>query len=180
MVTAATPERILLGEGAVFLNYGETDEIAAGVVGEDGGTFSREVNLREIPYLGSRGPTKGMRRKTNAVPQFTFNALEIVNAETLTKFFAGLSVDNTGVDYDVITANDDIADTDYLKNVAFVGQTQSGKEVVIIVKNALGDGNLEMSLENENEVVPEVQYTGHYDPADPKAEPFEIRYPKVV
>jgi hypothetical protein len=184
-ITVPTPKNILLGEGVVYFNYDNATTPPAGsnvLVGatRGGSVFTREQEIKSLEYDGKVSETKGMRRKISSNSRLVVNALEVVDAENITKFYAGLQVDSTNVDYDVITAKKQIDDTDYIDNVAFVGETQTGEEVVIIVYNALGDGNLELALEAQDEVVAEVQFTGHSDVTDVAKEPWEIRYPKSV
>jgi hypothetical protein len=67
----------------------------------------------------------------------------------------------------------------YIDNVALVG-TISGKDqpVICIVKNALADTGFTITTAPRDEAVPSIVWTGHYDPADPDTEPWEIRYPR--
>jgi hypothetical protein len=178
-----TPKNVALGEGVVYFNYDNSTTPPAGsnvLVGatRGGSTFSREGEIKSLEFDGKRGEVKGFRRKINGGASLTVNALEIVNAENLTKFYAGLQVDESNVDYDVITAKKQIDDTDYIDNVAFVGETLTGEEIVIIIKNALGDGAMELALEDKEEVVAEVQFTAHADATDIAQEAWEIRTPK--
>ena len=175
-LVAPDPKNIVLGEGAFYFNYDETDEALVGAT-RGGGSFNREIELREIEFDGARGPVKGMRRKDSAVARLTLNELEL-HADNREKFYGGLEVDTSGMEYDVVKAKKDVEDSDYITNVAFVGETKDGRPVVIVVRNALGDGNIELALEDKNEVVPEVQFTGHYDRESLDAEPWEIRWPK--
>jgi len=80
--------------------------------------------------------------------------------------------------HDTITGGD-IEDSDYIDNVALVG-TISGKvkDVICIVKNALADAGFSFSTAPRDEAVPVIVFTGHYDPADPDTEPWDIRYPR--
>jgi len=83
------------------------------------------------------------------------------------------------VTHDVITGGD-IADEDYIDNVALVG-TISGKakDVICIVKNALADTGFSISTAPRDEAVPVIVFTGHYAADDPDTEPWEIRYPRA-
>lgn len=85
---------------------------------------------------------------------------------------------NENATHDVITGGD-IGDEDYIDNVALVG-TVSGKtsKVICIVKNALADAGFSLATAPRDEAVPAIVFTGHYDPADPDSEPWEIRYPR--
>ena len=82
------------------------------------------------------------------------------------------------VTHDVITGGD-IADEDYIDNVALVG-TISGKakDVICIVKNALADTGFSISTAPRDEAVPVIVFTGHHAAGDPDTEPWEIRYPR--
>ena len=83
------------------------------------------------------------------------------------------------VTHDIIRGGD-IDLTDYISNVALVG-TISGKtnDVICIVENALADAGLSLSTAHRDEAVPSIVFTGHYDPATPTIEPWEIRYPRA-
>jgi hypothetical protein len=170
-----TPAKIMLGEGIIVYNYGETDEAIIGAT-RGGGQFDRTVTFKDVTFDGAMGPVKGLRRKTQAVARLVGNMLELATGN-LTKYYAGLKT-TTGTTYDTVSANSDLADTDYYKNVAFVGQSKDGKEVVIILKNALGDGNVNLAFKDGDEVVAKTQWTAHYDSTTPTTEPWEIRWPK--
>lgn len=175
-VPAATVRNLLLGAGAVYFNYGELTELCIGAT-RGGSTFTVTRDIREIEQDGAYGPIKDMRRKTKVAPVLMVNAMEL-SIITLPKFYGGMTLDQTNINYDKITENIAIVTDDYLTNVAFVGETQDGQDVVIIVKNALGDGNLELAIEDKNEAVPEIQFTGHYDTSALQTPPYEIRFPK--
>jgi len=80
--------------------------------------------------------------------------------------------------HDVITGSQ-ITDDAYIDNVALVGNV-SGKDqpIICIVKNALADAGFSITTAPRDEAVPTLVWTGHYDPADPDTEPWEIRYPR--
>jgi hypothetical protein len=82
------------------------------------------------------------------------------------------------VTHDTITGGE-IGDSDYIDNVALIG-TISGKTqaVICIVKNALADAGFSLATAPRDEAVPSIVFTGHFDPADPDTEPWEIRYPR--
>lgn len=80
--------------------------------------------------------------------------------------------------HDVITGGE-IDDTDYIDNVALIGNI-SGKDepVICIVKNALVDAGLSLATAPRDESVPSIVFTGHFDPDNPDDEPWEVRYPR--
>jgi hypothetical protein len=175
-LNGANPDNLVLGAGAIYFNYGEVSEAAIGAT-RGGSTFTVEREIVPIEQDGAYGAIKGLKKKIRIQPILLVNAMEL-NTTTYAKFFAGMTVSTSNVDYDLVTENVAIADGDYLTNVAFVGETEAGDDVVIIVKNALGDGSIEFAIEDKNEIVPEVQFTGHYLSSALTTVPYEVRFPK--
>lgn len=82
-------------------------------------------------------------------------------------------------DHTVITGGE-IGDTDYIENVAIVGNVSGkAKPVICMVKNALADAGFSLATAPRDEAVPAIVFTGHYDPSDLDAEPWEIRWPNA-
>jgi hypothetical protein len=174
---ASTLANVLLGAGAIYFDYGEVTEACIGAT-QGGSTFTVERAMKDIEQDGAYGPIKDRKYKTRVVPMLKVKALEL-SITTMPKYFGGLSVDSSGVNYDVVTENIDLASGDYLTNIAFVGENAAGEDIVIIVKNALGDGNIELAIEDKKEVVPETQFTGHYASDALTTVPYEMRFPKT-
>lgn len=83
-------------------------------------------------------------------------------------------------DHTTIKAEREIALSDYITNVAIVGNV-SGKTypVICIVKNALADAGFSIATAPRDEAVPAIVFTGHYDPSYLDKEPWEIRWPNA-
>ena len=80
-------------------------------------------------------------------------------------------------DHTTITGGE-IGDSDYIDNVAIVGNVSGkSKPVICMVKNALADTGFSLSTAPRDEAVPAIVFTGHYDPDDLDTEPWEIRWP---
>ncbi|MGU3355383.1 hypothetical protein [Bacillus wiedmannii] len=181
------PENILFGDwGAFYFNYGETNELLVGAT-QGGGSFKYEPEFKEIDYDGSPGSTKGMKRIIKSLTQISFKTLEFMDKEKVKNYIAGLKVseetvmkNGKSIKYDVITPTEKISNESYLKNVAWVGENLGGDIVEIIVENAMSDGSLELSFENESEVVPEVTFTGHRDPSNIRKVPWKMRILKAT
>lgn len=176
------PKKVMLGLGAVYINYGEVDEKQLGAT-QGGGTFSYEQNVKEIEYDGALGDTKGMKRIHGGKAMFSFKGLELIDKDKIKYAVLAATVKDGTLKtktYDMITSTELISDADYLKNVAFVGRRADGKEIIIILENALSDGKLEMAILEDKEVVPELSFTGHRDPANITAPPFKIYIEKTT
>lgn len=171
----ATPRNVIMGAGAVYFNYGTASEVCIGAT-QGGATFKVEREFRELEQDGTLGPIKGLISKIKLKVTLTVNALEL-NKTNFPKYYAGMTLDETPVEYDKITENVSIATGDYLDNVAIVAETYDQQDVIILIKNVLGNGAIEMALENQQEVVPEVVFTGTFSGSADDI-PYEIRFPK--
>lgn len=158
----AAADKILLGTG-VFSVGG----VALGLT-RGGGSFVVEREFREIGADGDFGPVEGRQVIDREVPKLTINGLDLFVAADLLKFYPGLA-NATGT----LTSTLTIASGDYV-DVQWVGKTKDGKAVTIKVDNALNLANLEWGLEDKSEVVPTLEYTGHYTEAARTTPPWSV------
>lgn len=182
-ITSETVKRMLIDAGAVYVNYGESDERLLGAT-QGGNVFTVEREIKQVEIDGAIGPVKGARRVISEKAILTVNLLEH-SAENwkliLTAADMSDVMDETGVNKiaDEIRTRQ-ILDSDYVKNIALVGELSGTSEpVVIILENALSEGEVELSMEHTGEAVPEVVFAAHWDPADMGKSPYAIRFPVV-
>ena len=157
-------EKILLGYGVITV--GETP---LGLT-RGGGSFTVEREYREIEADGDRGPVKGRIEIDREVAKLTVNALEMFNAVDMQKYYPGISVTEN-----VATGTLKIAEGDY-NNVKWEGKTKGGKPVTIEVDNAINMENLEWTLEDKNEVVPTLGFTGTYKEEERNTPPWRVEF----
>ncbi|EOQ18660.1 hypothetical protein [Bacillus cereus] len=176
------PYALVLGEGAIMMNFGiKNKEKPLGAL-RGGGSFSYEPEFKAIEYNGSKGDTKGFKRIVSSKTQLkTGGLLEFFNPEKTVNFFPGAEVEEVEKPvngekkkYSVITSHEMVTMDSYLENIAFVGQTADGRDVIIMVLNALNDSSIEAAFEGGDEMAPEATFTGHRDPCDLDKAPFEI------
>lgn len=160
----ATGDKIILGTG-VF-SVGAT---AIGLT-RGGGTFSVERELRHIDADGDRGFVEGRQYVDREVPKLVVNGLDLFTAADLLKYYPALS-NTTGT----VTGTLTVASGDYV-DVTWVGKTKDGKAVTITVSNALNMANLEWGLEDKNETVATLEYTGHYTEAARTTPPWSVLF----
>jgi hypothetical protein len=178
-VTRQTARRLILDAGAIYLNWGLPDERLLGAT-EGGASFTLEQEIREPEIDGLPGPLAGTRRVTSVHPRITARLLEQTTRNILIEIAGAESEVENG--YDVITREGwVIPESAHIANVAIIG-TVSGSEnpIVIMILNALADGGVELSFEDENEAGPEVQFTGHFDVDNLQAEPWKILNPRFT
>jgi hypothetical protein len=179
-VTTETVNRFLLDAGAVYFNFDETDEALIGAT-RGGNQFIIEQDVREIEMDGAHGPVKGARRIIEKRARIVVNLLEVTEDNILAALPGSTSEDYPsaeGKTHNKITRIRDIQDSDYWTNVTICAKKSgSDNDFMGMIKNALADGNFELSLEDKEEGVVEIQFTAHFDPDDLDTEPWEIYDP---
>lgn len=164
---------IMLGEGAVYVDYGEAGEDIIGAT-QGGSKVDIGIDIKEIPYDGSYGPTKGLRRYIRFVPKLVVNFLKL----TYATFNCGLpttTTDGTDADgtYKKTVFRLNYESTDVKTNISFKGYKQDGKVCLIKLLNALNIDKVSLEFKGE-EVVAQMTYTGFYTYAAPTTPPIEI------
>lgn len=185
--TKSTQEHLLLNAGAYFKNYEvEKDTydtaVAAGkLLGatRGGGQFNAVPTVRQIQVDGVSGRAKGMEVIDDWDVSLQANVLEIKKETIVASLIASKVEDASVQGYEKITAKQMIELNDYIDNVTWIG-TVSGSDlpVIIVVKNALNTGGLQVKTEDKNESVLSMQFYGHYEQGELDEPPFEIYYPK--
>lgn len=181
-ITVETVKNMVIDAGAVYIDYGLGTERLLGAT-RDGNTFKVEREIRTPSVDGALGPLKGSARKASANVSMVVNLIEITAANLKLALTASDMSDYPSTEaktHDKIISNRDIADTDYVTNVALIGKVSGADEhVICIIDNGLCDGNLELAMKDKDESVIEMTFVGYYDPATPETEPWEIRHPLV-
>ncbi|MFW5855782.1 MAG: hypothetical protein ACOCVB_00765, partial [Bacillota bacterium] len=189
-VSKETVENMLVDAGAVYLipdadgpeDLEDPDNYERLAATRGGNTFTVEQEFREIEVDGIKGQWKGGKRIISVVPQITANVLEI-STEVLKRAFPGADVDeewpeSTEATHDLITREGGLELADYIDYSCLVGNKHGTDEPVICyIENGLQDDNIELSTEDEDESVPALTFTGHYDPEEPEKEPWGILNP---
>lgn len=190
-VSTNTSKHLQLDAGAFFKNFDPTTDTfdtakATKLIGATagGGSFAAVPTIRRIEVDGLKGATKGYETIDEWEVTLTANVKEITS-DTLklalaTGSYAGAKSPSseTSNNYNKITAANDIADADYLTNVAWVGRLSGSLlPIIIIVKNALATNGLTLTVADKSEGVIAMTLTGHYTVSDLDTPPFEIYYP---
>lgn len=184
-ITADTPKRILFGAGTIHkgLKYSSTWNFKESLVGATNGGSKLSIvpELYDVPLDGANVAVKGLKVKTGETGTMEVNFAEltedIIKAATLGT--AGTSEDTT---YNLIESKADIAVGDYWENVAFVGKTLEGKNIIAIMENALITSGLETEGKNKESAVGTYTFTCHAaaDADSFDTLPWKIYYPKAT
>ena len=163
-ITADTPKRILFGAGTIHkgLKYSSTWNFEESLVGATNGGSKLSIvpELYDVPLDGANVAVKGLKVKTGETATMEVNFAEltedIIKAATIGK--TGTATDTT---YNLIESKADIAVGDYWENVAFVGRTLEGKNIIAILENALITSGLETEGKNKESAVGTYTFTCH-------------------
>ena len=182
-VTSTTYTRFVIDSGAVYKNFGEAGETLLGAT-RGGNSFKIESEQRVMEADGARGRVKGGIRVVNFAASITCNFIEL-KRDLWPLMLPGVTVADypatVGKTHDKYTRTADIASTDYVTNIAIVGNSTYSATNYVVVKlfNALSDGNLELAFTDKNEAAPAVTFMAHFDPSTLDTDPFEILCPII-
>jgi hypothetical protein len=180
-VTSSTFTRFVIDAGAVYKNYGESSEVLLGAT-RGGNSFKIEAEQRIMGVDGAIGDVKGGVRIVNVAATITANFVEFSKALFLLANPGATAVDypTTGTKtHDLITRANDVATTDYISNIAIVGNSTYSPTGFIVVKllNVLADGNIELGFNDKDETVIPITFKSYFDPGLLSQEPWQILNP---
>lgn len=158
-VTKDTPKNILLGAGTLYkgLTYStETKKWTGTILGatSGGNKLTIKPETMDIDVDGVSVKAKGLTVKTGETAQIETNMVEI------TKDFirsTAIGQEGTSADsrFDVIESKEQIDDSDYIENFAFVGFKTDGSPIIVLFDYAICLDGFESDNKNkENTVVP--------------------------
>lgn len=182
-VSAKTIENIQFGAGTIHkglkytTNTWNFDESCVGAT-KGGSSLKITPSFYKIEPDGSTVAIKQFNKKIGEVATLEVNFLELT--KDLIKS-ATIGQDGTSADtnFDLIESKDAIAEGDYWDNIAFVGETADGENIIVILDNALCTSGLALDSQNNAESVGKYTFECHAD-ADQSFTtlPWHIYYPK--
>lgn len=141
-VTENTPKNILFGAGTIHKNLKYATNVwnfAESVVGATNGGSKLAIvpELVDIPVDGATVAVKGLKEKVGETATMEVNFAELTE-DVLVAATLGAIADTSDVtSHDLIQSKATLDDDDYWENVAFVGKTLKGKDIIAILENPL-------------------------------------------
>lgn len=189
-VTTGTPQSIMFGAGTFHKNLTYTPgtggsagswNFEASCIGatQGGGKLTITPEFVDVEADGALVLTKGLKVKCGETAQMETNVLELTKDILKSALIAddGTSEDSN---YDLIESKADIESGDYLDNIAFVGKTLDGRNVIVIMDNALCTSGFETEGKNKEASVLSYTFECHADlSGDLDTLPWYIYYPKA-
>ena len=183
-VTASTPQNILFGAGTVHKNLTYTgsswnfdDSIMGATSG--GSKLSIIPEVTKIEVDGALVAAKGLTVKTGETATMEINFIEL-NADLIKAATMGVAGTSEDVTYDLIESKASISEGDYFDNIAFVGKTLDGKNIIAILENALCTSGFEQEGKNKEGAIGKYTFECHAElDGDLDKLPWKIYYPKA-
>lgn len=184
-VTTNTPKNILFGACTVHkgLKYeGSAWNFTESIVGATSGgsklSIVPEVTPLEID--GALVNAKGLTVKTGEKASVEVNFIELTEDIIKAAVFAknGTSEDSN---YNLLESKASIEEGDYWENIALVGKTLDGKNIIAILDNALCTSGFEQEGKNKEGAVGKYTFECYAElDSDLDTLPWHIYYPKAT
>lgn len=187
-----TPDKLLLDAGAIFKNFvvGTDTYASAKAAGkclgatQGGSEFSAVPSFRRMEIDGVHSRTKGDTLIDGWEVYLKTKLAEITPDNLKLALGVGDSATSQTSGYTEVTGRDTIKSTDYVTNIAYVGNILgSDTPIIIVVRNAFHEGGLTVTAADKNNAGVECQFYGYHEPTiydDVSGEivpPFTIYYP---
>lgn len=175
-LTERTIKNLQLNAGVLLSSYtrgGAIDEDNIIGATRGGGSFNAVPELHQAAVDGAPTYTKGLERCDGWNVNLTFTMVEFTAPAIIRALGAGASSNVVETTDTKITAVTNILATDY-KDVYWVGDTSDGKNVVILVKNAMNTAGLSLTASDKGEGTFGLTLQGHHAVDNLGAAPFEI------
>ena len=181
-VTANTPKNILFGAGTIHkgLKYeGTAWNFTESLVGATNGGSKLSIvpEVYEVPVDGALVATKGLTVKTGETATLEINFAEL-SADIIMAATIGAKGTSDVTTHDMIESKAAIEEGDYWENIAFVGKTLDGKNIIAILPNALCTSGFEQEGKNKEGAVGKYTFKCHAElTSDLDTLPWKIYYP---
>lgn len=186
-LTANTKKYLQLDAGAIYKNFvvgTDTPSTAsAKLIGatEGGATIAIVPEVRQIAVDGAKGPTKGFEVIDSWTATLSANIKEVSAAAIQLALGASTSSTPTSpTGFTKVVPDSEIADSDYLTNITWIGKISGSDDpIMIVLKNALCMNGFNFTVQDKGEGNVPCVFTAHYDVADLDAVPVEFYIPTI-
>lgn len=184
-VSANTPKNIMFGAGTIHkgLKYAGSswnfDETIIGAT-SGGSKLSIVPEITNIEVDGALVKAKGLTVKTGETATMEINFLELTKDIIKAATIGADGTSDDASNYDLIESKANISTGDYWENIAFVGKTLDGKNIIAIMDNALCTSGFEQEGKNKEGAVGKYTFECHAElTSDLDTLPWHIYYPKA-
>ena len=184
-VSANTPKNIMFGAGTIHkgLKYTSNawnfDDTIVGAT-SGGSKLSIVPEITNVEVDGALVKTKGLTVKTGETATMEINFIELTKDIIKAATIGADGTSDDATNYEVIQSKAAIASGDYWENIAFVGKTLDGRNIIAIMDNALCTSGFEQEGKNKEGAVGKYTFECHAElTGDLDTLPWRIYYPKA-
>ena len=190
-ITAETVNNIQFGAGTIHKGLKFTpglesnpgtwnfEESCVGAT-KGGSSVKIEPEFYTVQPDGSSVAVKDFKRKTGEKATMEVNLIEL-NADMIKASVIGKDGESDVTGMALIESKDAIEEGDYWENIAFVGETLDGKNIIVILPNALCTSGLSIEGKSGEESVGKFTFECHGDSNDSLTTlPYKIYYPTAT
>lgn len=181
-ITENTVKNIQFGAGTIHkglkytLDKWNFEESCVGAT-KGGSSVKITPEIYTVEPDGSSVAVKDFKRKVGEKAEMEINLLEL-NADMIKASVIGEESENTMTGYTLIQSKDNITEGDYWENIAFVGETLEGKNIIVILPNALCTSGLSIEGKSGEESVGKFTFECHGNASESLTTlPYQIYYP---
>lgn len=184
-VSANTPKNIMFGAGTIHkgLKYaGSSWNFDDTIIGATSGGSKLSIvpEITNIEVDGALVKTKGLTVKTGETATMEINFIELTKDIIKAATIGADGTSDDASNYDVIESKANISAGDFWENIAFVGKTLDGKNIIAIMDNALCTSGFEQEGKNKEGAVGKYTFECHAElTSDLDTLPWHIYYPKA-
>ena len=181
--SSTTPKNIVFGAGTIHKGLKYTDgkwNFAESLIGatSGGSKVSITPEITKVEVDGVYVNTKGLDVKTGGKAAMDINLIELTEDILKAATLGTSAAATTDTRFDLIEDKADIAAGDYWDNIAFVGKTMDGRNIIAILDNALCTSGFESDHKSKEGTVGTYTFECYAElDSDGETLPWHIYYP---
>lgn len=163
-ITTKTVKQMLFKGGVYYKNLKVTTNNWTGdVLGatSGGGKIAIEETFVDAELDGAGVKLKDAKVKTGETASMEINFVEISADVIAMGLHMDKASDENASEYDKYVTRGTVKEADYLENVAFVGELNSGKKAIVIFENAFCTGSFEAEVKYGEQATYALTFEGH-------------------
>lgn len=176
-ITERTIKSFQLNAGVLLKEYTKGGAISeSNIIGatRGGGSFTAVPTIHQIAVDGAPINTMGLERIDEWVVTLNTTMVETTE-ETIKMALVASNTTTVDVTDKKITADNEIT-ADHYTDVYWVGNTSSGKNIVIHLKNVINTNGFNLTIADKGEGTFAITLVAHYSISDLEHAPFDITF----
>lgn len=186
-ITSETVKKMILNAGVIYKNltYNSTQSKWEGTVlgATNGGLkFNYEAQWLDVEVDGATVLVKGVSKQKVGESATLEGQMTELTEDILVKVLHLIKDTSEDTAYEKYVSKENITDDDYLDNVAYVGTFSDGKNIIIILPNALCTEAFALETKNAEQTTYAVKFQATADLEEDSLTKLDVKmyYPKTT